>query len=136
MKQINIKYDVETNSGQAKRIKGKTDYYVGVSKICPICGNTIIGYPALSRKDNKTEICSSCGNIEAIQEFIKYQKVKDYKKEWKEADKIADKIHREYKTNYKTLENICKENNMQVDDFLYTMGYHNCNEYLQDLEGN
>ena len=41
------------------------------NKKCPICKNKIMGVPALSRKDNKTEICSRCGRIEAIEEFIK-----------------------------------------------------------------
>ena len=35
-------------------------------KICPICRKEIIGYPALSRKDNNTEICSDCGTAEAL----------------------------------------------------------------------
>lgn len=43
-------------------------------KICPRCKNNIIGYPSLSRKDNKTEICSECGTLEALEEFILYQK--------------------------------------------------------------
>ena len=29
-----------------------------------------IGYPALSRIDNKTEICSQCGTEEALRFFI------------------------------------------------------------------
>lgn len=44
------------------------------NKICPICKKPIIGYPALSRKDNKTEICSSCGTLEALQIFYKNRK--------------------------------------------------------------
>ena len=36
---------------------------------CERCGKTFIGEPALSRKDNKTEICSHCGLKEAIEEF-------------------------------------------------------------------
>lgn len=59
---------------------------------------------------------------------------KEYEHEWQEVDKIADKIHKEYKANYKKLENICNKNNMQVEDFLYVMGYHTCDDYLQDLE--
>ena len=39
-------------------------------KICPRCNKTIIGYPAISRTDNKTEICSNCGIIEALEVFI------------------------------------------------------------------
>lgn len=42
------------------------------NKVCPICKKPIIGYPAISRKDNKTEICSSCGQAEAIKEFYEY----------------------------------------------------------------
>ena len=33
---------------------------------CPKCGKEYIGYPALSRKDNKTEICPLCGVLEAL----------------------------------------------------------------------
>lgn len=38
---------------------------------CPLCGKKYIGHPALSRKDNKTEICSDCGIREAIDAAIK-----------------------------------------------------------------
>lgn len=71
---INLKYDLSKNIGTAKRIDGKTNYYVGVSKICPSCYTAIVGYPAISRKDNKTEICSECGTLEAVENLINYQK--------------------------------------------------------------
>lgn len=38
----------------------------GSKKICPICKKIYTGYPAISRKDNKTLICSDCG-MEEIQ---------------------------------------------------------------------
>lgn len=38
-------------------------------KICPVCGKEYTGYPSLSRKDNKTEICQQCGIIEAMNAF-------------------------------------------------------------------
>ena len=41
-------------------------------KKCPRCGAVITFYPAISRKDNKTEICSDCGVIEAIEEYINF----------------------------------------------------------------
>lgn len=41
------------------------------NKICPRCKKTIISYPALSRVDNKTEICSKCGTLEALKIFYK-----------------------------------------------------------------
>lgn len=30
-------------------------------KICPLCGRAYTGYPAISRIDNYTPICSDCG---------------------------------------------------------------------------
>lgn len=33
---------------------------------CPKCGRAYHGYPALSRQDNRTEICSDCGIREAL----------------------------------------------------------------------
>jgi hypothetical protein len=40
-----------------------------MSDICPRCGEIIDGYPALSRVDNKTNICSPCGMREALWDF-------------------------------------------------------------------
>lgn len=40
-----------------------------VCRVCPECGKPLTGYPALSRKDNKTEICSDCGTREALADF-------------------------------------------------------------------
>lgn len=48
-------------------------------KICPKCNEPIPSredagkYPgAISRIDNKTEICSECGVLESIDDFLKY----------------------------------------------------------------
>lgn len=38
-------------------------------KICPTCGKTYNAVPAISRKDNTTEICPECGIKEALQRF-------------------------------------------------------------------
>lgn len=43
-------------------------------KVCPICNKKIGRYPAISRKDNKTEICSNCGMMEALEVFYKANK--------------------------------------------------------------
>lgn len=41
------------------------------ANLCPRCRKNEIGdRPALSRKDNKTEICSSCGTEEALEGVI------------------------------------------------------------------
>ena len=37
---------------------------------CPRCKRMYRGYPALSRRDNKTEICSDCGTAEALSDII------------------------------------------------------------------
>jgi predicted RNA-binding Zn-ribbon protein involved in translation (DUF1610 family) len=39
-------------------------------QVCPRCGETYTGFPALSRTDNKTSICSDCGNAEAMEDFL------------------------------------------------------------------
>ena len=41
----------------------------GKTFTCSICGRTVTEYPALSRKDNKTEICPDCGMFEAIEQY-------------------------------------------------------------------
>ena len=34
--------------------------------VCPLCGRTYHGAPALSREDNETLICPDCGTREAL----------------------------------------------------------------------
>lgn len=38
-------------------------------RTCPRCGNEYLDFPALSRKDNKTEICPTCGQAEALLQY-------------------------------------------------------------------
>ena len=38
-------------------------------EFCTRCGKHYTGFPALSRVDNKTSICSPCGTEEAMQDF-------------------------------------------------------------------
>lgn len=35
-------------------------------RTCPICGKKYQDYPAISRKDNRTEICPTCGTRESL----------------------------------------------------------------------
>lgn len=49
----------------------------GKSNACPICGKELGQYPVISRKDNKTEICSNCGTLEALEAFHKASKEKE-----------------------------------------------------------
>lgn len=47
-------------------------------RVCPKCGKRYTKCPALSRRDNKTEICPECGSQEAMEDFIESQKKFDY----------------------------------------------------------
>ena len=40
--------------------------------ICHKCNQETTDYPALSRTDNKTEICSQCGIDEAMSDWTKH----------------------------------------------------------------
>lgn len=66
-------------------MKGDLCYakYSGEKK-CPRCKQPVYGYPALSRVDNYTYICSDCGNEEAMRQFMYYQLSTDYQKNHKE----------------------------------------------------
>ena len=50
-------------------------------RVCPRCGKMYTDYPALSRRDNKTEICPECGRDEALEDYF------DYLERKREADK-------------------------------------------------
>ena len=43
-------------------------------KVCPVCGKEYDSYPAISRRDNVTEICPDCGLMEAIEDWVAYMK--------------------------------------------------------------
>ena len=55
-----------------------------VMRICPLCGKPMSAYPAVSRKDNKTLICSDCGIREALA---------DIGVDEDDQEKIVQKIH-------------------------------------------
>lgn len=42
-----------------------------IYNICPSCNQEYTEPPAISRRDNKTYICSNCGMREALFDFIK-----------------------------------------------------------------
>lgn len=55
-----------------------------MKRTCPLCGKEYTGYPALSRKDNATEICPDCGTRESLE----IMGVRE-----SEIEKILDTIH-------------------------------------------
>ena len=48
----------------------------GTLSKCPKCGGRYNARPAISRVDNKTEICPMCGQKEALEAFQNYLKTK------------------------------------------------------------
>ena len=38
--------------------------------LCARCKQSFDGYPAISRLDNKTEICPECGELEAMEQYM------------------------------------------------------------------
>ena len=53
--------------------------------VCPLCGRTYRGVPALSRTDNKTLICPDCGTRQALRSIGVGEK---------EQEQIIETIHR------------------------------------------
>ena len=47
----------------------KDPYKVTLLRRCPKCRQPYADYPAISRDDNKTEICPRCGMAEALRKF-------------------------------------------------------------------
>lgn len=58
-------------------------------KICPRCRKAYHGYPATSRLDNETPICSDCGTREALESIGISQE---------EQEQILSTIHRAMQT--------------------------------------
>lgn len=42
--------------------------------ICARCGRKVTEYPALSRRDNKSYVCTPCGQMEALDDFFGFVK--------------------------------------------------------------
>lgn len=69
----NWTYDDYDSAARAQYIFGGTIKRYTVEdefRICPVCGKEYSSPPALSRKDNTTEICTDCGLKEAFDEFF------------------------------------------------------------------
>jgi len=54
-------------------------------RICPRCGRSYCGAPALSRRDNTTLVCPDCGTREALESIGVEQE---------ERERILEIIHR------------------------------------------
>lgn len=46
----------------------------GLARKCPMCGGLLGAHPALSRRDNSTEVCSACGTREAMDDYFRTHK--------------------------------------------------------------
>lgn len=65
-----IYHKVYKGRGERKGMNTTQPYNAKPLWTCPRCKNKTYDYPALSRKDNSTEICSACGTDEAMIDFI------------------------------------------------------------------
>lgn len=64
--------------------------------LCPRCLNFYQGYPATSRRDNETEICSGCGTQEAM---IDHTKLDSIPKQFLVQERqFCDRIGADFKT--------------------------------------
>ena len=63
------------------------------NKKCPLCGKEIKGYPAISRKDNKTEICSDCGVLEGLNAIFITKRTLKLKKDFEQKLKEMSKMN-------------------------------------------
>ena len=59
------------------------------AKFCPRCGNKMSGYPAVSRYDNETEICSECGTSEAMLNYTGVQVADPHRYDTKTGKKLV-----------------------------------------------
>ncbi len=67
-------------------MKDTANTIAGIS-VCPRCGQTYHGRPAVSRADNKTLLCPDCGTREALESIGVDEK---------EQEQILEAIHRCY----------------------------------------
>jgi hypothetical protein len=51
-------------------------------KNCPRCNKPYEGHGALSREDNKTEICPACGTSQALAAFLAYSRTCIFEKRY------------------------------------------------------
>ena len=121
---------------------------------CPICNKEFTERPALSRKDNKTEICPECGMREAIEAAMTVrQRTENDKRE------ILNKITKNYYTTiivynntlnkilftantyeelFDTLEvvkNEEKEKNVEISDYKVFYSIDAFNRFLEEKLG-
>ena len=100
-------------------------------KKCPKCGAIISLYPAISRKDNKTEICSDCGVVEAMEEFINHKNKHMIKNRW-------DKMKSKYNEIFKLKDMLDKEHinysfiDRSINKSIYTMESYQIIIYKKD----
>lgn len=99
---------VQANNGRFNDLKKgvkvteskEVPYDNTTTKKCPLCGKEYTDYPALSRKDNKTYICSDCGVAEALEDYYKNIKKEDkeviYDTTMSVATEIKDILDRTY----------------------------------------
>ncbi len=78
---------------------------IRVVKICPSCNSEYTDHPAISRRDNKTEICPPCGTREAILDSdLTYSQLQPSIEEYKRlCISLLKRFDEEYRTRKRCL---------------------------------
>ena len=65
-------------------------------RLCPKCNKKYDEYPALSRVDNKTDICPRCGIKEAVNGWMEHtvSSLSNYRETQEKIDKDIEKIEK------------------------------------------
>ncbi len=63
----------ETKLQAIKALETLNDSLFKIYPVCPKCGIDYNEHPALSRDDDKTLICPTCGIKEAVNQYIEYK---------------------------------------------------------------
>ncbi len=63
----------ETEEEAIKALETLNDSLFKIYPVCPKCKMDYSEHPALSRDDDKTLICPSCGIKEAVNQYIEYK---------------------------------------------------------------
>lgn len=75
--------DMDVLRWELEKLPKTLTYKILELQRCPKCKKEFTEYPALSRNDNKTEICPECGVKEAVEAFSRNRLAKQSKVKYK-----------------------------------------------------
>lgn len=73
MNSLNMQADAQARKVTSKAVRKVVSSWP-ILWSCPRCDKWSSDFPAISRRNGSTEICSACGVNEALQDFVRSQK--------------------------------------------------------------